>query len=64
MKPREATSEKKIFQLKRDNYPTSPNKWSILINEEGVSLHPPAGDNRDYIVIPRGQFNAIIEKEK
>lgn len=62
MKPREATTFKKVCSLKEDNYPRNNfKKWSILVSDSGVSIHPPSGDNRGYFEIPRKDFNAIVD---
>lgn len=60
MKPYDASSEKDRVALLEDNNPSDPDVWSILLGEDEVSLHAPAGEG-DYITIPRDEFNAIVD---
>lgn len=61
MKPCNAKTEAAALKLQRDNYPSDPNKWGVLINFDHVSLHPPSsGDGVGrWIEIPTDQFTAI-----
>lgn len=59
MSPREAKTFDQICALKRDNYPSSNAKFSILLSEGSVSLHQPNGVG--YYSIPRREWNAIVD---
>lgn len=58
--PINAKTEKQICQLRRDNFPANGLAWSILVTVGEVSLHPPADDGREYVSIPRADFDAIV----
>lgn len=49
-----------MCRLKTDNYPANPEKWSILLNVDHITLFRPNGEG-GYINIPRDQFNIIID---
>ncbi len=61
MKPIEANSLKKLCKLKRDNYPSKSEAWTILVHPRYITLFPPAKHRAAYIPIPKKQFNAIVK---
>ena len=59
MRPRDAKTFDQFCELSRDNYPAANDKFSILISDDHVSIHPPNGGG--FYRIPRSQFNAIVD---
>ena len=59
MRPYDVKKADQLIGMESDNFPPNPNKWSILHSGETISLHPPSG--RGFVVIPRNQFNAIVD---
>ena len=59
MKPRNATTEKKLLQLKCDN--KSFGKGDILIEKDRVSIWPESEKSDQWISMSRKEFNVMID---
>jgi hypothetical protein len=64
MRPYDVKSEEDLLAMESDNHPQDSSVWSIMNNQDHVSLHPPVAAGEDkawFVIIPRDQFNAIVD---
>jgi len=59
MKPRNCRTTEDLLKCRTDNFPGIGDRWSILNQEQCVSLHQPNGGG--WVTIPRKDFNAIVD---
>lgn len=57
-RPYDVKTLDQVCELRRDNYPSEPDVWSIMVSGDKVSLHYPHGGG--WVEIPRAQFNTLV----
>lgn len=62
MRPYDVKTEKDLLSMESDNHPQESHVWTIMNNNDNVTLFPPAESEWvGWVEIPRDQFNAIVD---